>query len=171
MKKENKNSMTVNQWLKFAKDHRILEPEVIGRIKHEISVQKDDPTLNPDKKFTGLIHILNQCFWWDISEHGYEYWNNILDYLINHPYMYMADILRRFGCDKKYKDIVGTLCNTDDAKTSYSVFLCDVIEDIPPLELILGIKPYDIDVIVEAVKIWESYQDSVYAKISTGGDE
>ena len=169
---------SLEQWLKIAVMHKLISQSDADRIA--VYVEQDKEEILRDEKSNTFLYILD-WFYWENTEEGYEYWDNVQKEVTNNPIynyldltcaitdeyvmlnpslMYQRFMMENYDCIISIEEIVEKY----DADVIYAGALLLCIEDLG-MRAYEIIHPSDLFIIKNAMKLIDDWADDLYDSV------
>ena len=149
-----------DQWLEIAILYNILSPEIAAKIKYYSDNAPDD--IIREEYHQDLLSLLSK-FYWDETEEGFDYWQNIeIQLMGNKKYNYLVALLQFFAESVITEDVktlgMGMYPNatwTDVEPTEeqwYALALLATAKNRDFVDLIANLTPKNFGTLIMAAK-------------------
>ena len=176
---QTKTMRSLEQWLKIAVMHKLISQSDADRIA--VYVEQDKEEILRDEKSNTFLYILD-WFYWENTEEGYEYWDNVQKELIDNPIYNYLDLTCAIT-DEEYiglgyiigfteytADHYDIITSTEQAKSEYPselLYAGELMWHIVDLgiEVYEIIHPSDLFIIKNAMKLIDDWADDFYDSV------
>lgn len=173
---QTKTMRSLEQWLEIAVMHKLISQSDADRIA--VYVEQDKDEILRDEKSNTFLYILD-WFYWENTEEGYEYWDNVQKEVIDNPIYNYLDLTCAIVIEE---DTVSHIEQgfQEFVQDNYDIIISvQQIKDECPVDLIyagelmlriqdLGIHAYsllhpsDLFIIKAAMKLIDDWADEIY---------
>jgi len=176
---QTKTMRSLEQWLEIAVMHKLISQGDADRIA--VYVEQDKEEILRDEKSNTFLYILD-WFYWENTEEGYEYWDNVQKELTNNPIYNYLDLT----CAITYEE--DAVSRIEEGFQEFMEENYDIIISVPqikddcPIDLIyagelmlriqdLGIHAYeylhpsDLFIIKNAMKLIDDWANEFYNSV------
>lgn len=176
MEKQTKTMRSLEQWLEIAVMHKLISQSDADRIA--VYVEQDKEEILRDEKSNTFLYILD-WFYWENTEEGYEYWDNVQKEVIDNPIYNYLDLTCAIvieedtvshleqGFQEFVHDNYDIITSFDQAGSEYPIELIyagELMWNIDNLGLTVYeiIHPSDLFIIKNAIKVLDEWADEIY---------
>lgn len=173
---QTKTMRSLEQWLEIAVLHKLISQSDADRIA--VYVEQDKEEILRDEKSNTFLYILD-WFYWENTEEGYEYWDNVQKEVIDNPIYNYLDLtcaivieedtvshleqgFQEFVHDN-YDIIVSVQQIKDECHVDliYAGELMLRIQDLG-IHVYEYLHPSDLFIIKNAIKVLDEWADEIY---------